>query len=487
MRRTAFRFHILVISLLALITPHAQADDPVFNPPEERAVNFTPDRRFNPTDLLPIEVNGLWGYADRRGDVVIQPRYEWADYFYGPIQYDSYRSKWLYACAARYSDNGKMGLLMFKEDKSRKLNNMEGAILKARPVRGRGPDRFYGNYAIHGAWVDHQLRYYFARGFDFGTPGTTYEGALRMIDGLVAVQEGDLCGYINKVGKFSIPMEFAEVRSFYENLAAVRLPPTQNGPWGFIGQNGKFVFLDQTGEIEDLRSYHEGLAAVRIKDKWGFMDKRQRARIKPIYDEVRDFVDGRAAVRRGADWGYIDITGKEVVWGFDGAWDFDIAARTGLEGNKDKKLSTSLGLIRLGDAYGYVNRSGDIVLEARYKSAHPFFRGLARVKCGNSFGYIDTSGQLVWDPRRASKYGIWGVQLPDPVEPKWPGLPQPNGAWGEPFPFEYDVEDHLPSQMPRTHAEWEQLQDQKPEIPDDEQETPIQVEAPKDTRRGHNR
>ena len=448
MNNPGYGFHLLVISLLWLLPVFAEADDAIFGIPEAKAVEFKPERHIDPMELLPIEVNGQWGYADRAGNIVIAPRYEWVDYFYGPIYYSKNRGNSLYAWAARYRSHGQMGVLAFRELRSRSQTHMKGEVLEIGRASGVSPDRYHNNFVVLGRWVNDQRRYHVTRELEFGSVNITYQAALRMNDGLAAVQDGELCGYINKRGKVEVPLMFAEARSFHDNLAAVRQPATRGGGWGFIGSTGKFVFIDQANKIEELRSYHEGLAAVKVRGKWGFMDKRQHFRIETIYDEVRDFADGRAAVRRGDEWGYINTTGKEIAWGFDGAWNFDITSRSGLEGNESKALSTALGLVKQGDAYGYVNRTGKLALQPRYQNALPFFRGVARVKCGNSFAYINQDGRPVWDPRRVSRYGIRGLQVADVQGPRWSGLPGTDGTHGEPYPFEYDVEDHLPLAEP---------------------------------------
>ena len=51
--------------LLCLIPAFAHADDNLFGPVEPKAVEFHPERHIDPMTLLPIEVNGRWGFADR--------------------------------------------------------------------------------------------------------------------------------------------------------------------------------------------------------------------------------------------------------------------------------------------------------------------------------------------------------------------------------------------------------------------------------------
>jgi hypothetical protein len=54
--------------------------------------------------------------------------------------------------------------------------------------------------------------------------------------------------------------------------------------------------------------------------------------------------------------------------------------------------------IRRGGKWGYVDRSGQIVVSPRFDAAGPFSEGLAPVRSGETFGYIDPTGRMVLVP-----------------------------------------------------------------------------------------
>ena len=65
--------------------------------------------------------------------------------------------------------------------------------------------------------------------------------------------------------------------------------------------------------------FSEGLAAVKINGKWGFIDKSGQMVIQPqfatnYFSKPSYFSGGLALVWAGEKWGYIDMTGK-YVWG----------------------------------------------------------------------------------------------------------------------------------------------------------------------------
>jgi hypothetical protein len=61
--------------------------------------------------------------------------------------------------------------------------------------------------------------------------------------------------------------------------------------------------------------------------------------------------------------------------------------------------------IEINDKFGYINRSGEIIIEPQFKFANNFSEGLATVamsdaddKFGGKFGYIDSTGRLIIQP-----------------------------------------------------------------------------------------
>ena len=63
-----------------------------------------------------------------------------------------------------------------------------------------------------------------------------------------------------------------------------------------------------------------------------------------------------------------------------------------------------------GGRWGYIDKTGRIVIPPQYDSADPFFEGLAQVWIGDKVGYIDTTGQIViapqYDPHVGTSLGF---------------------------------------------------------------------------------
>ena len=413
---------------------HVRAEAPVYAPSTTIS---------DPAELLPIQVNGGWGYVDRRGVVVVPPNRGWTDYFYTAGQESSGRRGGQQYWWARVVKGERTKWFWTRRTKG-KLN---ATSMKGEAGLERNFDRMIDRRYVMRVQENGRER------FGLGVFGeqrgdvTLYDGLLRPQDNMIAFRTSGKCGFLDRNGKVAIEPRFALVRSFHDGLAAVRLTEEEGGGWGYIDKRGQLRFHDQRGELEEARSFAGGQAAVKAGGKWGFVGKSFRVAVKPRYEEVRDFYGGCAAVKRDGAWGYVDRSGKEFAWGFEEAFDFEDPARmTGADaGLSEGKLA----LAKQGGLYGYIDRRGKWQIEPRFVSALPFFRGAARVAAGpDSFGYIDPRGKVLWDPRQAQLHGIAGWELPPPRAAFWIGLPTAGAQVAEPYAMEYEVEDRLPRQQP---------------------------------------
>jgi len=99
-----------------------------------------------------------------------------------------------------------------------------------------------------------------------------------------------------KTGRYVINPQFDAADHFSDGLAAVRIGDKA----GFIDKTGEFVINPQFGFAD---SFSEGLAKVRIGDdttgKDGFIDKTGLLVIHPQFDNAWEFSDGLALVQDG--------------------------------------------------------------------------------------------------------------------------------------------------------------------------------------------
>ena len=98
--------------------------------------------------------------------------------------------------------------------------------------------------------------------------------------------------------------KYDKVWPFINGLARVKL----NDKWGYVDNEGNEVvplMYDFAG------FFYEGLARVELKRKCGFVDKTGKEVIPPKYDDVAIFWEGLAPVWLNGKGGFVDVTGKE--------------------------------------------------------------------------------------------------------------------------------------------------------------------------------
>ncbi|MDR2467074.1 MAG: WG repeat-containing protein [Prevotellaceae bacterium] len=136
---------------------------------------------------------------------------------------------------------------------------------------------------------------------------------------------------------------YKKADKFSEGLAAVKL-------------NGKYGFIDRTGmeiipfRYDDAGAFSEGLAKVRTNGKWGFIDKMGKEAIPSIYDNVGSFSEGLVAAQSEGKYGFIDKTGKEVI-----SFKYDDAGI----------FSDGLARVRSDGKWLYIDASDKIVIGER--------------------------------------------------------------------------------------------------------------------------
>jgi hypothetical protein len=69
-------------------------------------------------------------------------------------------------------------------------------------------------------------------------------------------------------------------------------------------QTGDIVIKPQFDEVRD-RGFSEGLIAVKIGSKYGYMDTTGKIGIKPQFDAAGSFKEGLAPIKIGDKWGFV--------------------------------------------------------------------------------------------------------------------------------------------------------------------------------------
>jgi hypothetical protein len=255
-----------------------------------------------------------------------------------------------------------------------------------------------------------------------------YDAAFDFSEGLAAVKLDGRAGYIDKTGAEVIPFIYEGASDFSEGLAAVSYPdiPSLDPHIVFINKTGEvitpryysaepfteglavvqhgmmnYVYIDTSGteviSIEGTnrgKPFSNGLALIyHFEDKY-FIDKTGAVVIdlesidgvSTFIGSTESFSDGLALVdthnipeKGNRNRGYIDTTGTLVFTTEGFAQGF----------------SEGLAVVGFLRGMGYIDLTGEVVIEGKYDWAHDFSDGFAAVELDGKMGFINKEGEEV--------------------------------------------------------------------------------------------
>jgi hypothetical protein len=274
-------------------------------------------------------------------------------------------------------------------------------------------------------------------------------------------------GFVNLKGEFISEPVYRRTNGFSKDGYAP----------AFDEKLGKYVFVDKKGEKlktdldfvlmgtlgVNLQGFTNGLAPIRINDKWGYMNVMGQEAIKAMYEHVWEFGDGHAVVEKDGKTMIIDVKGNETV-----VTDPKVAAIKHFEeglapfDTKERKSGFvdftgkvvidaqfgSVGYFKSGLAWarasdgklGYINKKGEWVIQPQFVMARDFDikSGIARVKkADNTWAYIDMSGKILTRNdsesiedfseglclgKKGGKVGFYDKDFKWVIEPKFDGV-----------------------------------------------------------------
>ncbi|MBK9074218.1 MAG: WG repeat-containing protein [Flavobacteriales bacterium] len=201
-------------------------------------------------------------------------------------------------------------------------------------------------------------------------------------------------GYANEKGELVIPPAYKHCYRFSESgYAAVVDTTTQKG--GFIDTKGERL-KTEVREFEliagpfrtDIQGFACGLAAVKVGEKWGFMNTEGKLAVPAKYDKV-DAFDGCHTV--------VEIAKKKYILSSDGK-EAPIA-----DANVVDVKSFVEGLapfVTADKKHGFMDGDQKVVIPAQYMGVGYFSDGLAWAKdAGKKVGFIDKTGRWVIEPK----------------------------------------------------------------------------------------
>jgi len=294
------------------------------------------------TTLVPVIQDSLWGYIDTNGEIKVDAKYQYADYFYENMAIVGLNGKLGYI-----TKSGEEVIPPFYDDAERFHNNL--AIVKEHGKAGV-VDR-NGKMPV-------SLRYEEISDFE---------------NGVAVCFDGNYYGYIDKKGKVIIPFKFDGAGDFRDNVAICEV----NGSYGLINLNGDTLLLFEFEGIEHIGSNR---LRIRRDEMTGLASVRGEIFVSPYYDEIGNFSSNRALVKRKGRIGFIDTTGIIVV-----PLSFEAEASS----LSKSDFINGYAAVRYSGKYGVIDSSGKNIVPYRYDDIIMNDAQIVSVRKGKKWGYLN--------------------------------------------------------------------------------------------------
>ncbi|MBR1799748.1 MAG: WG repeat-containing protein [Bacteroidales bacterium] len=231
--------------------------------------------------------------------------------------------------------------------------------------------------------------------------------------GYAIAKKNNLWGVINRQGEAVLPMQFTEITNIIEGFffagtdkgwALYDTTMTQLSPYLYnwthfvadrripVGRNGKYGYLDPKGrevipcKYDEVSAFVGERAVVKLGEYYGIIDTAGRE-ITPI--EYTDkttkgrkffYCDSLALVEKNGKIGYVDYDGNLVIpFLFDEGYQF----------------SQGFASVKYDGGWGYINKKGEVYIPFIFDAASPFEWGRADVVYGGQFMKMNLKGKCV--------------------------------------------------------------------------------------------
>lgn len=208
-----------------------------------------------------------------------------------------------------------------------------------------------------------------------------FEEASLFTNGLAQIKVDGKIGFINEKGEMVLSPQYNSATMFHDGKAWVVRP--DNAP-ELIDKKGEVILEYKKGRI--IHSFSEGLSIVYDDNDnyWVINEKGETIFSLPEkHIFFSNYTEGLAVVRNKKDYGYVDKDGKIVI-----NCQFDYA----------KPFKNGKAIVKQGDMYGVIDKEGKYVINPQFKAMMPDEKGYV-VRVGDKFGWCDEKGKLVINPQ----------------------------------------------------------------------------------------
>ena len=269
-----------------------------------------------------------------------------------------------------------------------------------------------------------------------------------------AIQDNCKNGYIvkNAESKYGVinPDGTAVLECKYDNIKNIKddknYVVNENGTWKVLAENGA-IYLE--GRVENAKDMNNGNVILNENGKFGITNLQIESRVPAEYDDLSFLFDDKYVAKKDGKFGIININNEILVdykysnIVYDGSTEYVkaqlsdntydymtkelllkftaeeettlpngfIAIKNGSDikyynykleekTNKDVYTANTLFVFKENGKYGYKDKDGKVVVEAKYDDAtEQNDYGYVAVKKDGKWGAIDQEGHVVIEPR----------------------------------------------------------------------------------------
>lgn len=231
------------------------------------------------------------------------------------------------------------------------------------------------------------------------------------------VSKEGLKGLLSSSNKISVECEYEDIGPYMNEL----IPVKSNGEYFYITIDGYRKLVTDT-EAEYLGAFNDGFGVAKIDGYYGYVDKKAKE-YHFEYEGATPFYNGIAAVKKNNKWGIINTSFNQITeycfdeilmdeYGFISTYGVFFAKQGEKyylynangeclsDGFDNAKLfvSDEPAAVELNGKWGFVSKSGELVIEPTYADADSFSLGYAPYFDKEKWGCIDEKGNILIEP-----------------------------------------------------------------------------------------
>lgn len=201
---------------------------------------------------------------------------------------------------------------------------------------------------------------------------------------LVPFLDGSAMGFADSTGKVIIPAQYEDVSTFRNGLATVRL----NGKYGLINKAGKEILAPEYNSISD---YACGVMWLGTDEGYYLINQDGKRVLPDTYEKAFAFTasQDRLPIEKDGKIAFFDPQGNQVT-----DFDYDRVGRF-FEG-----VAPVLSLGGDDEGWGIIDMKGELIVPHIYRKLFPFKHGLGVASLVDAnmherYGVINPAGEVV--------------------------------------------------------------------------------------------